>query len=201
MTNLAAIELPEVQKVNQAIRFFEIKDKPGVVFYELSFVGMKDNLHGKVTPDIMARFRDEWNAYCDGKPQGHRKGTPLTELPSITYEREQFYLSRNVHTLDELACLNDGQCLGLGHGVLTDRNAAVKFRSEQLLNAKTEREKTIMDAAAKIGAAPSETQDKEMGEIKSQVAALTETVDKLAQIIMAQAQKPKRGRPPKADPE
>jgi len=60
------IDLDIVRPMHQNGRFF--KDEFGRDQIEISFVGSKDTLIKDVSPQIMAQFRSEWDAYCDGRP-------------------------------------------------------------------------------------------------------------------------------------
>jgi hypothetical protein len=119
--SMQEIDLPEVQKFQQRARFF--KDGDGD-FVEISYVGSKDTNVLKVTPQLMAQYRSEWTAYCDGSPLKIRPGTPLTALHGLDQVMADKYIAQNVHTVEELAVLNDMQCQSLGHGTLTFRKQA-----------------------------------------------------------------------------
>ena len=158
------IDLPEVQSFAQQPRFYKDGGKD---FVEISFLGTKDTLIKKVTPDIMAKFRDAWNAYCDGKPMEKRKGTPLTALPEINEQMAEEFTRRNLHTLEELAVLTDHQCQGLGHGLITMRRKAIALVQQRDFAEKDRAHKAITSAVVKP--APEESAD--ISELKGIVAA------------------------------
>lgn len=112
---------PEVRELQQTAKFFR---ENGKEFVAISFVGEKDTVIRKVLPEHMAKFRSEWNAFCDGAPMKQRDGTPLTEVMNLSEDVAQKYVLQNVHTAEELAVLSDSQCQALGHGTLTFRAAA-----------------------------------------------------------------------------
>jgi hypothetical protein len=114
------VELPEVQSLLQRGRFY--KDENGRELIEISFVGQKDTVVQFVTPEHMARYKREWDAYCDKQPLQLREGTPLSEL--FDEKSEAKYIAANIHNLEELAALDDSQCQGVGRGTLTDRQSA-----------------------------------------------------------------------------
>jgi hypothetical protein len=91
------IDLPEVQSFAQVPRFF---NKNGVEYIEIGFIGNKDTVVHKVTPEHMTRFRAAWDAYCDGKPMAKRAGTPLTDIAEINPELAEAFIRSNVHNLE-----------------------------------------------------------------------------------------------------
>lgn len=160
------IDLPEVQSFAQQPRFYKDGGKD---FVEISFLGTKDTLIKKVTPDIMAKFRDAWNAYCDGKPMEKRKGTPLTALPEINEQMAEEFVRRNLHTLEELAVLTDHQCQGLGHGLITLRRKAIAMVQQREFAERDKAHKAI--TAQNVKAAPVPDEIQEITELKGVVAA------------------------------
>jgi hypothetical protein len=181
---LADITLPEVKVYTQAAKFFRRGEQD---FVEISFVGAKDTLVERVQPSHMAAFRHEWDAYCDGRPLQRRAGIPLTDLPGLDEERAESYVARNVHTLEELATLSDAQCQALGHGTLTDRQAARRLVAQRQLETRERMQRAVHEASAAIGPKPSERpasradQDSikgELAELKQAIADLTVLVEK-----------------------
>ena len=165
-------------------------------YVEISYVGSKDTFVQKVTPELMARFRDEWNAHCDGVPLKQRVGTPLTDIPNMKEELAAKYIAANVHTAEEFAALSDAQCQGLGHGTLTLRTACRGLLEQRRAAAVEAATKKISEVAASVTAMPQAEADARYAS-KSDVDELKAM---LAQLI--NAQKSKRGRPPKVkDPE
>lgn len=198
--SLADLEfsLPEtdggaVRAMHQTARFY--KDENGRDMVEIGYVGMKDTNVSKVKPEHMARFRDEWNAFCDGSPLKIRTGMPLTDVPGVNDLVAENFVKQNIHNAEELAALNDGQCQALGHGALTARNNARKLIETE---AERRREKLIQQmgkATSKLGAAPAEA-SADVVVLKAEVSELKNMVGDL---VKALADKPKRGRPPKAE--
>ena len=115
------VDIPEVQARHTSARFFREAEKD---FVEISTVGSKDTVIHRVSPEHMSRFREEWNAFCDGVPLKQRAGSPLMEIPGMKEQLAQHYVQQNVHTAEELAALSDAQCQALGHGTLTLRASA-----------------------------------------------------------------------------
>ncbi|MFA6984575.1 MAG: hypothetical protein WC213_00015 [Arenimonas sp.] len=183
------IALPEVPAMHQHARFF--KDN-GLDFIEISFTGVKDTVIKKVGPDHMSKFRDAWNAYCDGTPMARRAGTSLTLLNGVDQQLADKYIAQNVHTVEELAALNDAQCQALGHGTLTlrkqanDRLSLLKFQTEEKAR------KAVSDAAATIGAMPAEKYAS-----ASEVAELKQGIDDLKALLAQALATKKPGRPKK----
>lgn len=169
------IVLPEVPALAQTPRFFR---DGGRDLVEISTVGSKDTVVRKVQPEHMAAFRSEWNAYCDGQPPQRRAGTPLTEIPGVRETKAEAYVTRNVHTLEELAALSDAQCQALGHGTLTDREQARKIVAQRRFEAREQARKVVSDASAAIGPVPAEAyaSRSELAEVKDTLAALSANV-------------------------
>lgn len=179
------ITLPEVQAHTQTARFFRDGKKDKL---EIKFVGSKDTLIQTVTPDHMAKFKSEWDAYCDGREPEKRPGTPLTDLSSISEARAADYIHRNVHTLEELAALNDGQCQALGHGTLTDRKGARELVTVRQMQLRDKLQREVHDKSATIGPVPAE---KYAG--NSDVEALKAEMAELKQMLAAALAPKKRG--------
>jgi hypothetical protein len=179
------ITLPEVPALPQTARFFR---EGGRDFVEISTVGSKDTVVRKVQPEHMAAFRSEWNAHCDGLPPQRRAGTPLTDLPSVNEGRAEFYLTRNVHTLEELAALSDAQCQALGHGTLTDREHARKRVDQRRFDAREQARKVVSDASAAVGPVPTEAyaSRSELVEVKDALATLSASVAALVERMQRQ---------------
>jgi hypothetical protein len=162
------ITLPEVKAHTQTARFFRDGNKDKV---EIKFVGSKDTINQTVTPEHMAKFKAEWDAFCDGAPLKQRPGTPLTDLASISQPRAEEYIHRNVHTLEELAALNDGQCQMLGHGTLTDRKGARALVESRQLQMRDKLQRDLMDKQSTVGAVVAEAPP-EIEELKAEMAEL-----------------------------
>jgi len=183
------IILSEVKTHALVPRFYKHGDRDMV---EISFVGSKDSISQRVKPEHMAAYRDAWNAYCDGKPLQQRPGTPLTDLQAINEERAKEYIHRNVHNLEELAALNDGQCQSLGHGTLTDRKGARELVARRQLQRRDELDREVQRKSASVG--PAAEPSPEIDALKAEMAELKQM------LAAALAPKPK-GRPKKAKAE
>lgn len=182
--------VPEVHALHQKAKFFKQGDKDLI---EVSFVGEKDTVVRRVTPEHMATFREEWNAYCDGSPLKRRTGTPLTDIQGMSDELAEKYIFANLHTAEEFAALSDGQCQSLGHGTLTLRQKARDMLGVRKMKDMEAATKRISNAAASVTAMPAEPD----GRYASK-EDLNEVKNMLAQLI--EMQKPKKpGRPKKED--
>jgi hypothetical protein len=179
---LTDITLPEIKVYTQSAKFFRRGEQD---FVEISFVGAKDTLVEKVTPSHMAQFRNEWDAYCDGRPLKHRQGIPLTELPGLDDERAEHYIARNVHTLEELAALSDAQCQGIGHGTITDRQGARKLVLQRQLAMRDRMQRAVQEASASIGPRPVESYapSADLVSVKSEIVELKQAIADLAALI------------------
>lgn len=184
------LDIAGVEAFQQAGRFFK---ENGVDFVEISFVGTKDTMIKKVAPEHMAKFQESWNAYCDGREPAQRKGTPLTDAP-MNEVQAKGYIDRNVHTLEEIAFLSDGQCQALGHGTLTHREAARKLLAARRERQTEERINQISKATASLN---KETASSDNKEVLAAIGELGQGINALVQLMTAQAQKKKPGRKPK----
>jgi hypothetical protein len=192
------VDTPEVERapvLSQRARFY--RDESGRDMVEISFVGSKETLRKKVTPQHMAQFRDAWNAYCDGLPPGKRAGTPLTDVAGLGSELAESYVQRNVHTLEELAALNDGECQGLGHGTLTFREKARRMLAERGARATMEARARVGEVAGTIGKAADASGD--LAEIKSALSELTNGINTLVALLTGKAEGTKKAKGGKAD--
>lgn len=190
---LADFTLPEVKVCPQAARFFRDGEKNKV---EISFVGSKDTTVQVVTPQHMAQFREEWAAYCDGRPPEKRAGIPLTDLKSINEARAEYYLSRNIHNLEELAALNDGQCQAVGHGTLTDRKGARELVMSRQAQSKDRLHREIQEKTAAIGPVPAEKYagNSEVESLKSEVAELKQGMGQILELLQKKPGRPKKSK-------
>ncbi len=191
------ITLPEVTAFAQKGRFFRQGDAD---FIEISFVGSKDTVVRKVKPEHMALFREEWNAFCDGRPAERRQGTPLTDV-GMPSERAEEFVYRNVHTLEELAMLSDAQCQGLGHGTLTYRENGRKLLQARALQRAARDRDAVSEGAATLTSAVEakvEQSTGEIAELKAQVSDLTKAVGALLAAMQPAEAKRGPGRPKKA---
>ena len=194
---LTDITLPEVKVYVQSAKFFRRGEQD---YVEISFIGAKDTFVEKVKPSHMAEFRNEWDAYCDGRPIERRDGIALTDLPSLDEVRAESYIARNVHTLDELAALSDAQCQGIGHGALTDRQGARRLVTQRQLESREKMQRAVHEASATVGPRPGEqhlpTADVEA--VKSEIAGLKQSIADLAGILTRQTKSKPRGAPKRA---
>lgn len=186
------ITLPEVQALHQKARFYRENDTD---YVEISYVGSKDTLVKKVKPEHMAKFREEWNAFCDGVPLKKREGTPLTDVPGINEQLAEKYIGQNVHNAEELAALNDAQCQALGHGTLTLRKSSREMLGVRQFQQEEAARKKVSDAAATIGPVPAEkyASQSDLEELRHGMANLSQNVAALVQALAAK----KPGRPKK----
>jgi hypothetical protein len=190
------ISIPEVPALPQTARFFR---EGGRDLIEIASIGCKDTIIRKAQPEHMAAFRAEWDAYCDGRPPERRAGTALTELAGIHADRVEAYLTRNVHTLEELAALSDAQCQQLGHGTLTDREQARKLVAQRRFEAKEQARAVVNAASAGIGPAPAESavDRAELAELKAMLATLAKDVAALKKRAAPSPAQPARKPRPK----
>jgi hypothetical protein len=179
---LTDITLPEVKVYTQSAKFFRRGEQD---FVEISFIGAKDTLVEKVTPSHMAQFRNEWDAYCDGRPIERRQGIPLIDLAGLDEARAESYIARNVHTLEELAALSDAQCQGIGHGAITDRQGARKIVLQRQLEMRDRMQRAVHEASAAIGPRPVEqfAPSTDLQAVRGELAELKRAVADLAGFV------------------
>ena len=187
------ISLPEVTVRTLRGRFF--KDPSGGDKIEISFAGSKDTVVSEVTPEFMAEYREEWNAYCDGRPLAQRAGTALTDIPGLNSDRAKHLVHMNVHTVEELSVLSDMSCQQVGHGTMTERKAARKLLSERHYNKRQETQKKMEVAMA--AAAP--VKDAEADAKLDKLISIGEQTNQ-ALLALVQALQPRKpGRPKKEE--
>jgi hypothetical protein len=80
--------------------------------------------HGKVTPQDIQRFPEQWDAYVKGLDMPPVVGTPLTEIPGFTQELERFYRAHGISVCEQFAEASDAVCQKLGMGVMGFRKMA-----------------------------------------------------------------------------
>lgn len=185
------INLPEVPARTLHARFF--KDGRGSDRVEISMAGSKDTVVTEVTPDVMAQYRDEWNAYCDGKPLTQRQGTSLMDIPGMNDDRVKHYLHMNVHTVEELAALSDIQCQQVGHGVLTERKTAQALLASRMADRRQKFHDKLEKAMAAAQPVKNEVADGKLDKLIAGQEQMTQAILSLAQAL--QPRKP--GRPKK----
>lgn len=185
------ITLPEVAAMHQNARFFRDGDRDMV---EISFVGSKDTMVKRVGPEHMTRFREAWNAYCDGQPLTIRSGTPLSDVPGVDDKRADAFIKSNIHTAEELAALSDAQCQGVGHGTLTCRESARKVLATRHAEAMTAARDAVSRGAASVTAAPEQVAD--IGNLKAEVADLKQMLAALLQQMAPPPPAPPTTEPP-----
>jgi len=187
------IVIPEVQALQQMAHFYR---EGNADFVRIGFVGEKDTVIRKVTPEHMEKFRKEWNAYCDGVPLSKRMGTPLTDVPNLNQEVAESYVHRNVHNAEELAALSDGTCQNLGHGTLTYRNEARKLLERRRLEASEAAAKKISKFIAEPAPSEPDPRYASKEDVEQVKSGLDEMKQMMAQLLEATAKRGP-GRPPK----
>lgn len=140
---------PGVFSISQRAHFY--KDENGRDMVEISFVGQKDTVVHYVSPQHMAQYKREWDAYCDKQPLELRRGTPLSEL--FDEKSESKYVAVNIHNLEELAALNDLQCQGVGRGTMTDRENAQRKLAQNQYEEEVARRRKIDELVAPLSTA------------------------------------------------
>lgn len=107
---------------------------------EISIIGDPNTLIRRVTPEDVARFTPEWDAYQAGETEVQIVGTPLTDVPGIDKGAALALKLKGVRTAEELAALDEAASKGLGMGVFTFSKSAqllLKARQYDALEADT----------------------------------------------------------------
>lgn len=127
-------------------------------------------------PSDPQRFPRQWQAFQNGQQVAHN-GTPLVEWPKVNASQVRDLAGMNIHTVEQLSQVADSSLSGLGHGGRALRDAAILW----------------LERANDTGAITRLQQDhaQEIAALKAQIAAMQN----------ADANAPRRGRPPKGDAE
>lgn len=110
---------------------------------EVAVIGDPNIYHGKVTPQDIARFPKEWEAYQAGLDLPQPEGLDLMEIPGMTQQLAQWYKLHGVAVVEQLAEASDIAIQKLGMGSATFRKHA-----QNLLKAKAFEAQAAMAAAA-----------------------------------------------------
>lgn len=125
----------------------------------------KDEFFGPATPEIQARFPEEWEAFKRGnEPITH--GTPIDRWPQLTPSQVRMLKQLNIRTVEDMASLPDVGLQKVGMGAQKLREAAQKFLS-------------LAQTAADLGRM--EEIQAENATLKGQLEALSAQVAELAE--------------------
>lgn len=109
-----------------------------------SITDTKSTVIKKVTPDVVAQFQREWDAYKAGKPADDIGGTPLSDVPGLERNAIMMLSLKGIRNAEELAGLTDSMAQQIGMGVLQfARTARLLINSKKL--------EALEDAAPKRG--------------------------------------------------
>jgi len=172
--------LPEVQTFAQVPRFFSDKGKD---YVEISLTGSKDTMVRKVTPELQARFREEWNAYCDGRPMQKRPGIPLAEI--VPPELVEELIRRNVHNVEELAALNDMQLQAFGHGMMTLRKKAIALVQKQHMDEQIKAANHVSKMMETVRTPEAAAADEKIAALEGALAEQGKRMDQLVEAVTA----------------
>lgn len=128
-----------------------------------------------VTEDHKVRFPNQYAAFKNQQVQP-QEGTPLEEWPPLTKSQVMMMKSANVHTVEQLSVVSDGNLSNLGMGARDLREKA----------------KTYLESA-QTGAIPMAAQER-INELEKQVEALKNQLTGFEPEVAK-----KRGRPKKED--
>lgn len=128
------------------------------------------------------RFPEQWAAYQRGQASEAVEGTPLEKLPGIVKSQVMELRHFHVHTVEQLARLADGHV-------------------QKMMGAMELRQRARDWLAAAEGAEPLAAARAEIAKRDAEAAALREQMAdmqaQVSQLVAAQAEAPRRGRPPK----
>jgi hypothetical protein len=99
---------------------------------EVAIIGDPNIYHGRATPQDVARFPKEWEAYQAGLDLPTPEGTPLTDIPGFTQELERMYKMYGIHVVEQLATASDIAIQKLGIGSVTFRKHAQNLLSARM---------------------------------------------------------------------
>lgn len=110
------------------IRVSFFKDADGIRDKaELRIVGDPNTIIQKVTPELVAQYPYEWEAYQkrqERDPEPEAIGTSLLEIPGVDRNAAATLKMHGVRTAEELAALDEGKARNLGLGGITFWKAA-----------------------------------------------------------------------------
>lgn len=94
-------------------------DTSGRDMAEVIIIGDPNTIIMKVTPELIAQFPREWDAYQSGQKELVIEGTPLTEVPGIDRSMAMGLKLKGVRTAEELAGLDEAAAVALGLNMRT----------------------------------------------------------------------------------
>lgn len=118
MTGFVADETPNVQR--PTFFYDGTRDMVEIV----SITDNKATVIKKVTPEVVAQFPREWEAYKEKRPSTDVGGTPLTDVPGLDRNMIMVLSLRGIRNAEELAALPDSMCLQIGLGTLNAARTA-----------------------------------------------------------------------------
>jgi hypothetical protein len=127
---------------------------------EIKIVGDPNSIIKKVTPEVVAQFPQEWEAYQKRQvhhPEPEVDGTSLLEVPGVDRNAAASLKMHGVRTAEELAALDEAQARALGLGGLTFWKAAKNLIKLHRL----EKMEALLNAAPTAKAEPVETEPSE----------------------------------------
>lgn len=99
-------------------KFFK-DDTTGRDMVEIKIIGDPSTWMGKATPEHIAKFPKDWEAYQAGEKEVDVGGTALTEVPGVDRNLALALKLKGVRNAEELAGLDEAAAKGLGMGMYT----------------------------------------------------------------------------------
>lgn len=123
--------------VNNLRARFYTDDITGREMVEIGFKGnlSTDTSIARVTPEHIAKFPAEYQAFKLQAPDIDIGGTPLMDLPGMIPDKMRHYKLNGIRNAEELAGISDAVCANVGLGALTDRTIARNHLAAKQLEA------------------------------------------------------------------
>jgi hypothetical protein len=125
-------------------RFFKAGNKTMVAIQYAGDAGQE--AVAKVTPELIAQFPEQWDAFVHGLDLPEPEGTPLTEIPGLTEQVARVYKLVNINVCEQLADASDAVIQRLGIGASNFRKMAKIIVAKKKVEDNTQ---ALIDAAVK----------------------------------------------------
>lgn len=121
---------PDVKNTTKNLigRFF--RDDPYDMI-EIEFKGTGDTWIGRATPEHLAMFPGEYEAYQQGQAEFDPGGTPLTEVPGIDKKTATAYKLKGIRNAEELEGVSAEVIARLGTGAITNQKVCKLYLAQK----------------------------------------------------------------------
>jgi hypothetical protein len=159
-------------------------NEKGEIFCKIIIPGNSGMVHDQPVRDIdKQRFAKQWFDFMNNREQVS-SGIPLANWGYLAQHPHQIdYLkSKHIHTVEQLAGVSDAMLREIGQGALTLRREAQKFVDSS-------KSTEAMEKAAEV--AVKAQGNSEIEELKAQMAALMQTLNKGGEVAVKKKRGPK----------